>query len=239
MSTQVQSVNAALRAKAGKGNARAARRSGQIPAVVYGGKEAPVMISLDERSFAPLTEKAGFFTSLLDVNAEGKKFRVIPRDVQFDPVTDRPVHIDFLRVSANTRIRVHVPVVFVNQDKSPGLKRGGTINVVQHQLLLNVSPEKIPARIEIDVDGMSIGDTIHIEDIKLPDDVKAVVSGRSDSTIASIAAPTTVKEEEAKPAAAEAAAAPAAGAAGAAAPAAGAAAPAAAPAAAKAPAAKK
>lgn len=220
-------ISANLREKSGKGIAREARRQGRIPAVIYGGKEKPVMITLEARTFIPLTEKAGFFNHLVDIDAGGKNIRALPRDVQYDPVSDFPVHVDFLRVSANARVRVYIPVVFIAQDKSPGLKRGGALNVAQHQIQLNCSAERIPEKIEVSVDGLNIGDTIHIEDIKLPDDVKPVLSGRADTTIASIAAPTSVKEETTGPAAAsaEGAASPAAGAA---APAAAAAAPAAA-----------
>ncbi len=229
MSGSVQSIKAGLRRDVGKGSSRAVRRDGHIPAVIYGGKEAPVAISLEARAFAPLARDPGFFSRLVEIDAEGRKIRAIPRDVQTDPVSDQPVHVDFLRVSANTRMRVAVPVRFTDQDKSPGLKRGGTLNIVQHQLLLICAPEKIPDAIPVSVDGLMIGDTIHLEDIKLPADVKPVLGGRADTTIASIAAPTTVKEEVAAPvAAAEGAAAPAEGAAT---PAAGAAPAAAAPAA--------
>jgi large subunit ribosomal protein L25 len=234
MATQVQSIKASARKDVGKGSSRAVRRDGNIPAVIYGGKEAPVTISLEARTFTPVTQKAGFFNHLVDLEVEGKKIRVLPRDIQFEPVTDQPVHVDFLRVSANTRIRVNVPVVFIDQDKSPGLKRGGALNIVQHQLLLICAPEKIPESIKISVEGLEIGDAIHMESIKLPEDVKPVGGGR-DTTIASIAAPTTVQEETPTPTtvvegevpaegAAAAAAPGAAPAAGAAAPAAGAAA---------------
>ncbi len=247
MTTQKQTIKAELRDRAGKGNARATRLEGRVPAVIYGGKEKPMMISLDARTFVPLTRKAGFLNHLVEIEASGKNIRVLPRDVQLDPISDQPVHIDFLRVVAGARVRVAVPVVFIAQDKSPGLKRGGVLNVVQHQLLVSVQPEQIPEQIEVSVEGLEIGNTIHIEDIKLPGDAKAVISGKTDTTIASIAPPTTVKEEVAAPTAAAtdaaaAGAAPAAGAAAGAAPAAGAAAPAAgaaAPAAAKAPEKKK
>jgi large subunit ribosomal protein L25 len=234
MSTQVQKLKAEIRERAGKGNARAVRTEGRIPGVVYGGKEAPVMISLEERTFVPVTQKPGFFTHLMDIEANGKTMRVIPRDVQYDPVTDRLLHVDLLRVTAGTLVRVFVPVVFINQDKSPGLKRGGALNVVQHQIQLSCSPEKIPEKITVDLEGKNIGDTIHLEDIKLPADVTPIL-GNKDTTIASVAAPTVVKEEETtttSAAATDAAAAPAAGAAGAAPAAAGAKPGAAAPAAA-------
>lgn len=233
----VQTVKADMRERAGKGTARETRRQGHIPAVIYGGKEKPVMISLEARAFVPMTQKAGFFNHIMEIEAGGQKIRTLPRDVQFDPVTDQPVHVDFLRITAGARVRVYIPVVFVDQDKSPGLKRGGALNIVQHEVLLNCAPEHIPENIQISLDGLSIGDTIHIEDIKMPEGAKPVVSGRTDSTIASIAAPTTVKEEVAPAAGAAAEGAAAAPAAAGAAPAAGAAAPAAAKAAA--PAAKK
>jgi large subunit ribosomal protein L25 len=234
MTTTQTKIQATIRERSGKGAARETRREGRIPAVIYGGKEKPVMISLEARTFLPVSQKSGFFTHLVEIEAGGKAIRVLPRDVQFDPVSDFPVHVDFLRVSANSRVRVFIPVVFVAQDKSPGLKRGGAINVAQHQLLLSCSPERIPEKIEVSVEGLNIGDTIHIEDITLPEDTKSLLSSHSDTTIASIAAPTTVKEEVAPTAAAapaDGAAAPAAGAAApaagaAAAPAAGAAAPA-------------
>lgn len=219
--TQVQKVKAEVRERAGKGNARAVRAEGRVPAVVYGGKEAPVMVSLEEKVIVQLSQKPGFFTHLMDIEAGSKAIRVIPRDVQYDPVTDRVLHVDLLRVTAGTLVRVFVPVVFINQDKSPGLKRGGALNVVQHQIQLSCPPEKIPENITVDLEGKNIGDTIHLEDIKLPTDVTPIL-GSKDTTIASVAAPTVVKEEETTTTAAAATDAAAAPAAGAAAPAAGA-----------------
>jgi large subunit ribosomal protein L25 len=236
MATQVQKVKAELRERAGKGNARATRTDGRIPAVVYGGKEAPVMISLEERAFMPISQKSGFFTHLIDIEAGKQTIRVIPRDVQFDPVTDRALHVDFLRVTAGTLVRVFVPVAFINQDKSPGLKRGGALNIVQHEIQLSCSPEAIPEKIVVDLDGKNIGDTIHLEDVHLPEGATPILSGKKDTTIASVAAPTVVKEETVVAAATDAAApaagaaAPAAGAKPGAAPAAAAAKPGAAPA---------
>jgi large subunit ribosomal protein L25 len=223
--TALQKISANMREKAGKGDARETRRQGRIPAVIYGGKEKPTMISLEARAFVPFTQKAGFFNHLVEIDAGGKTVRALPRDIQFDPVTDQPVHVDFLRVTQGSRVRVYIPVAFINQDKSPGLKRGGALNVVQHQIYISCSADHIPEKVEVNLDGLQIGDTIHIDAIQLPDDAKPVMSGKTDTTIASIAAPTSVKEEAA-PAAAAAAATPAAGAA---APAAGAASAAAAP----------
>jgi large subunit ribosomal protein L25 len=230
MAKQVPSVKATARTGAGTGPARAVRREGRIPAIIYGGKEAPIMIALEERTFTPFIRQPGFFNHLMDIEADGKTIRVLPRDVQYEPVSDRPEHVDFMRVQKDMRIRVDVPVVFINQDKSPGLKRGGTINIVQHELRLLCAPDNIPEKIEINVDGLNIGDAIHINKIKLPDGVTPIVTSRADTTIASIAAPTTIKEETVATAATTAeGAAPAEGAAAApgAAPAAGAAAPAA------------
>jgi large subunit ribosomal protein L25 len=169
-------------------------------------------------------------TRLFDLEIDGKKHRVLPRDVQYDPISDRPLHVDFLRVSANTRVRVAVPVAFLNADKSPGIKRGGTLNVVHHEIEVICAPDKIPARFEVSLEGLQINDAVHLSALTLPKDVK-LTTHEKDFTIATIAVPSAIRSEN--EAAAAAAAAPAADAAaavpaaGAAAPAAGAAAPAA------------
>lgn len=221
---------ATIRPESGKSGARATRRTGQTPAVIYGDKQPPVLIAVDANRLFHESQKPGFFTRMYDIEIDGKIHKVLPRDVQLHPLSDMPEHADFLRVSGNTRVRVAVPVVFINQDKSPGLKRGGTLNVVQHKLDLWCQASAIPSKVEIDVAGKMIGDTIHISSIKLPEGTKS--TSIQDLTIASVAAPTAVRDEalaavEAAKAATAAAAAPAEGAA-AAAPAAGAAAPAAA-----------
>lgn len=224
-------IAAQPRERAGKGAARATRRAGRVPAVIYGEKQAPELIDLDPKELWMQIQKAGqsFFTRVFDVQVSGKTIRTLPRDVQLHPVTDKPEHVDFMRVGEHTRIRVSIPVEFVNKDKSPGLKRGGVLNVVRHAIEVYCTVDHIPQIITVDLDGLDIGDSVHISKVKLPEGVKPTITTR-DFTVAAVAAPSVLKspEEEAAEAAAKAAAAaPAAGEAGAAAPAAGAAAPAA------------
>src|SRR5882672_7279174 len=140
--TQVTVLAAEERAT--KGTARAIRRTGRVPGVIYGDKQPPISIAMDDKVLARQLERPGFLTHLFDLEIGGKKHRVLPRDVQFDPVSDRPLHIDFLRVSASTMVRVGVPVVFLNPEKSPGIKRGGTLNIVHHEIEVTCSPDKIP-----------------------------------------------------------------------------------------------
>jgi large subunit ribosomal protein L25 len=220
-----------------------------VPGVIYGDKASPTLISLDPRDVMREASKAGFFTRLYDIEVGGKTHRVLPRDIQFHPVNDKPEHIDFQRVGASTRVRVEVPVKLENVEKSPGIKRGGVVNLVRHEIELWANPGNIPSRIVIDMAGLDIGDSVHINAIKLPEGVKPTIA--RNFTVVALRAPSVSKAEEEKPAEAAAAAAPAAGADGkAAAPAAGAAgakpadakagdAKAAAPAAAAKPAAKK
>jgi large subunit ribosomal protein L25 len=219
------------RARAGKGAARTVRRAGRVPGVVYGEKQSPALIDLDPRDVVREVEKPGFYTRLIELDVGGRKERVLPRDVQFHPVSDKPEHVDFLRVGETTRIRVAVPVAFLNQDKSPGLKRGGVLNIVRRAVDVYCPANVIPSRIEVNLDGLDIGDSIHISHVKLPEGVRPTITTR-DFTIAAVAAPTTMAAEEtttaaatdAAAAAAAPGAAPAAGApaaAGAAAPAAG------------------
>jgi large subunit ribosomal protein L25 len=235
---------ATARERAGKGAARATRRDGRVPGVIYGDKAAPTLISLDPRDIMREASKAGFFTRLYDIEVSGKTHRVLPRDVQFHPVNDKPEHIDFQRVGASTRVRVEVPIKLENLDKSPGVKRGGVVNLVRHAIEVWSNPATIPSRIVIDMAGLDIGDSVHINAIALPEGVKPTIA--RNFTVVALRAPSVSKVEEEKPAEAAAAAAPAAGdakAAAGAAPAAGAkagdakaAAPAAAAGAAKAPA---
>lgn len=237
----VESVSAEVRDRAGKGAARATRRAGRVPAVIYGDKKEATLISLDPKSIDRLIHKKAFFATLLDIDLAGKKHRVLPRDVQFDVVTDRTVHVDFQRVSKDTKIHVNVPVVVRNEAAAPGIKRGGVLNLVRHEIEFICSPDHIPQMVEVDLTGLDIGGSIHISAVKLPEGATPNVRER-DFTLVTIGAPSGMKAEaEAAPAAA--AAAPAAGAA-AAAPAKGAAAApakgaAAAPAKAAAPAPKK
>ena len=211
-SSDLTSLPARARDRAGKGAARSTRRAGLVPGVVYGNKETPVLIAMEPRHLEPQVKKNGFFTRIFELDIDGKKHRVLPRDVQFHPVSDRAEHVDFLRVSATTRVTVGVPVRIVNESAAPGIKKGGVVNVVRHTVDLVCLADKIPQALVIDMTGKEIGDSIHISHIALPEGVVPAIRDR-DFTVATLAAP-TVQSEEA-PQAAAAAAAPAEGAAGA------------------------
>src|SRR3954469_17713503 len=185
---------AEARDRAGKGVARQTRRAGRIPAVIYGNKEKPVMISLDRLKFERVLRVPGFFTHLFDVKVGDASYHVLPRDVQFDPVTDVPLHVDFLRVSKELRVTVAVPVEFVNAEKSPGLKRGGMLNIVRHEIEVEAGAEEIPEHITVDLSGYDLGDSFHISSVKLPANVKPTIADR-DFTVATIASPSAVKSE--------------------------------------------
>ena len=223
--SDVQNLSAELRSRAGKGAARQTRRDGRVPGVIYGNKQPATLISVEPRELLRQLRKKAFHATLFDIACDGKKERVLPRDVQFDPVSDKPTHVDFMRVGEHTRVYVDVPVVFQNEAQSPGLKRGGVLNIVRHEVELICSVDHIPQQIIIDLAGLDIGDSVHISMVKLPEGVRPAIADR-DFTVATIAVPTVQKVETevaATPAEGEAAAA-AAAAPGAAAPA-GAAAP--------------
>ena len=224
----VESVSAEARDRAGKGAARESRRNGRVPAVIYGDKKEPTLISLDPKEIDRHIHKKTFYATLLDVDVKGTKHRVLPRDVQFDPVTDRTLHVDFQRIGKDTKVHVNVPVVVRNEAASPGIKRGGVLNIVRHEIEFICSPDAIPQSIEVDLTGLEIGGSIHIHAVKLPENAQLAVRER-DFTVVSIGAPTGLKAEqqEAAEKAAAAAAAPVAAAPAAGAPAAGGAAPAA------------
>jgi large subunit ribosomal protein L25 len=214
-------VVAELRNGAGKGVARATRRMGRVPAVIYGDKQEPMNISLDYKEILGLASKTTFFNHLVKLKVGGKDIQVLPRDVQLDPVTDRPIHVDFLRVSASTKVTVLVPAVFTNQDKCTGLRRGGVLNIVRREIELRCSPMAIPEVLSFSLEGLDIGASIHIDAVQLPDGVSPLT--KRNFTVATIAPPTVMlsEEEEAQRAAAAAAAAGAAEGAAAAAPAEG------------------
>jgi len=234
-------VVARKRDRAGKGGARASRRDGLIPAVIYGDKQPPLTIAVEPKSIEREMHREGFFNHLMKIDVDGQGYDVLPRDMQIDPVTDRPLHLDFLRVGPDSIITVQVPVHFRNEAASPGIKRGGVLNIVLHEIAVRTKPSTIPEYFEIDLTGLEIGHSVHISALKVPDGVR-LVTREKNATVASIAAPTVVSEAAAEaaaqaaaaaaagaPAAAEGAAAPAAGAtpaAAGAAPAAGAATPA-------------
>lgn len=185
------------RERVGKGAARAVRRAGRVPAVIYGDRKDPLTISLDPRDVDRELHRPGFFATLFDVEIGGKKHRVLPRDVQLDPVSDRTVHVDFLRVAQDTEVTVNVPVNFMNDEESPGLKRGGVLNIVRHEIEFSCRADAIPQQIEIDLTGLDIGDSVHISMIQLPDGVTPTITDR-DFTIATVAAPSAVKAEAAE-----------------------------------------
>jgi large subunit ribosomal protein L25 len=198
--SDVVSLAAELRRRAGKGGAREYRRAGRIPAVIYGNKQEPVLIALDGVELLKHLRRPGFMAHVFEIIVDGARERVLPREVQHDPVSGKPLHVDFMRFSAETRIHVEVQVKFENEDKAPGLKKGGVLNVVHHTLDLVCSPDAIPESVTVDLTGLELGDVIHADAIKLPEGVEL---GEDDpqATIASIAAPST--EEVAAPAAGE------------------------------------
>jgi large subunit ribosomal protein L25 len=194
---------AELRERAGKGASRELRRDGRVPAVIYGGKEEPTPIHVEERALQRQLGTGHFMNSIVMVEVAGKAVRTIPKDVALHPVSDRPLHVDFLRLSKDAKIQVAVPVVFVNEEESPGLKKGGVLNVVRHDLELVCESDKIPDEIALDVTGLDIGDSIHISHVTLPDGAVSAITDR-DFTIATIVAPSAMKQEAADAAEAEA-----------------------------------
>jgi len=225
----VSELKATVRPKSGKGAARAERRAGRIPGVIYGNNQPPVTISVDDRELRQRILAGRFLTTIYDIDLEGKKHRVIPRDFHLDPVRDFPIHVDFMRLGEGATIRISVPLHVMKADLAPGVKRGGTVNIVTHTIEVECSVDNIPQFIDADISGLEIGYSLHLSDITLPANVKSLT--REDATLVTIVPPSGYAEEQkaaaaaAASAAAASAAAPAAGAA--AAPAAGA--PAAAP----------
>src|SRR5262245_9820765 len=201
-------VIAKKRDRAGKGGARSSRRDGLIPAVIYGDKQPPMMIAVEPKSVEREMHKEGFFNHRLQIDVDGQAYDVLPRDVQVDPVTDKPLHLDFLRIGPDSIITVQVPVHFKNEGQAPGIKRGGVLNVVLHEITVRTKPATIPEYFEVDLTGLEIGHSVHLSALSIPDGVRVVTRDRN-ATVASIAAPTGVREAAAA-AAAEAAAAAAA-----------------------------
>ncbi len=195
-------IPAKPRERAGKGPARAVRRAGRVPGIIYGAKKEPAMITLDPLDLFREIKTGSFLATVYDVDIGESKERVLPRDVQFDPVSDRVIHVDFLRVSGATTVSVAVPVSFLNDEESPGIKRGGLLNVVRHEIEFICRADAIPQSIEVDLTGMEIGDSVHISGVSLPEGVVPTITDR-DFTIATIAAPTVVQEEAAAEAEAE------------------------------------
>ena len=185
---------AETRERAGKGASRALRREGRVPAVVYGGKEEPLSIHVEEKLLVKQLGTGHFLNSIVEIVVDGKKLRTLPKDVAFHPVNDRPLHADFLRLSKDSTVHVNVPVLFSNEEDSPGLKRGGVLNIVRHELELICDGDKIPEDIRIDVTGLDIGDSIHISTVALPKGSASAITDR-DFTIATIIAPSGLRSE--------------------------------------------
>ena len=188
-------LSAEAREKVGKGASRVLRRAGRIPAVIYGGNLEPIALHLEEKALVKALGTGHFFNSIVDLNVGGIVVRTLPKDVTLHKVSDRPLHVDFLRVSATHAVHVKVPLLFINEEASPGIKRGGVLNIVAHELELVSIPEAIPNDITVDVTGLEIGDSIHMHDIKLPDGVRAITH-EADATIATIVAPSALKSSE-------------------------------------------
>jgi large subunit ribosomal protein L25 len=196
MATAAKELKAQARSGVGKGAARALRREGLIPAVIYGDKKAPLPISISYNEAMKSIYAGGFLSHIITVDVDGEKHRVIPRDYQLDPVKDKALHVDFLRVGKGTKLNVQVHVKFVNEEQSPGIKRGGVLNIIHHTLDLTVDADNIPEEIVVDLAGLDVGDSVHISSIKLPSGV-ADHSHEEDATIATIVAPSGLRSEEA------------------------------------------
>ena len=186
-------LNGNLRTNTGKGFARASRRAGRIPAIIYGDKQDTMSIDIEEREYKKIMTQSGIFSRLLDLNVDGKSNIVLTRDIQFHPVSENPLHVDFLRIGKGSTITVSIPVSFINEELSPGLKTGGVLNTVRFELELECPADSIPEKIEINLEGLVVGDSIKISTVKLPDGVKPTITDR-DFTIATIAAPTKMAD---------------------------------------------
>ena len=186
--SDMTTISASERERVGKGSARAARRAGLVPAVIYGDKKDPVGITIVAREITKIVHQPGIFGRLLEIDVAGTKSTVLTRDIQFHPVSDIVMHLDFLRVSQSATVSVAVPVEFINEDKCPGIKIGGVLNVVRYEVELNCPATAIPEKITIDLDGVKIGDSIHISAIPLPEGVSPTITDR-DFTVATLASP--------------------------------------------------
>jgi large subunit ribosomal protein L25 len=188
MSQATYELKAELRERVGKGSSRELRRNGLIPAVIYGDKQEPISIALPNKEVTLRIHAGGFMTTIATIDVDGKKISVLPKDYQLDPVRDFTMHVDFLRVGKNTEVNVAVPVHFVNETKSPGIKVGGVLNIVRHDVELHCPADRIPEFLTVDLSGLKIGDSVHISQIKLPEGVRPVIGDR-DFTVATIVAP--------------------------------------------------
>ena len=199
----MNSIEASIRNTKTKGEINSLRQKGEVPAIVYGGTEENQKISLSKKQVQYLIDQENFLSKIISVKIDDKSINVLPRDVSFDPISDDPIHIDFLRIVKGAKVILEIPVKFINNENSPGLKRGGVLNIVRRDVELICPTENIPTELVVDLDGLEIGTSIKISSINLPENVKPTIQGR-DFVIATVAAPTVFKEPE-KPAEAEAA----------------------------------
>jgi len=193
--SDVLTLSAETRERAGKGASRAMRREGRVPAVVYGNKQEALAIHLEEKALIKALSNGHFMNTVVMIDGVGEPVRTLPKDVQFHPVTDRPLHVDFLRISEHTTVHVNVPVVFTDEEKAPGIKRGGVLNIVAHELELIVDAAHIPDQISISLEGLEVGSSIHISQVALPAGAQ-VAHAETDFTVATIVAPSALKSTE-------------------------------------------
>ncbi|MBC7497080.1 MAG: 50S ribosomal protein L25/general stress protein Ctc [Sphingomonadaceae bacterium] len=194
--SEAMKLAASVRDRGGKGASRAVRLTGRVPAVIYGNKSTPTMIHVPLKELTKLLSGGHFMNSVVEVDVDGTVERTLPRDVQFHPVSDRPIHVDFLRLAAGSAITVAVPVHFIDEDKSPGMKRGGALNIVRHEIELSCPSDAIPDQIDISLAGLDIGDSVHISAVKLPEGVTSVITDR-DFTIVTMVAPSALQSADA------------------------------------------
>ena len=194
MSEQL-TLPAESRDRAGKGASRELRRAGRVPAVIYGDKKEAVSIHVEEKLLARMLSTGHYMNSVIMIDAGGTPHRTLPKDVQFHPVSSRPIHVDFLRIGEHSQVHVNVPVHFIDEELSPGIKRGGVLNLVRHDLELVCDAAEIPEQIDISLKGLDVGDSIHISNVTLPKGAKSAIDDR-DFTIATIVAPSALKSEE-------------------------------------------
>ncbi len=188
-------IQAIIRDTKSKGQVNSMRNSGQVPGIIYGGKNTNEKISLSKKEVKNLIEKDNFLSNVISISLDGKEQKVLPRDIAFDAISDEPIHIDFLRIIDGAKIILEIPVKFINNELSPGLKRGGVLNIVRRKVELKCPTENIPTELIVDLDGLDIGSSIKISSIKLSENVTPTIQGR-DFVIATVAAPTVVKEPE-------------------------------------------
>ena len=191
----MKSLEATIRNSKTKGDINSLRQNGDVPAIIYGGTEENQKISLSKKQIKNLIEQENFLSNMITLNVESKQISVLPRDISFDPITDDPIHIDFLRIVKGGRIILEIPVKFINAEDSPGLKKGGVLNIVRRKVELKCPTENIPNELVVDLQGLEIGTSIKISSIQLPENVKPTIQGR-DFVIATVAAPTVFKEPE-------------------------------------------